>query len=197
MVEQNVLRELMSEDFLFAKIAEPEMTAIKFDDHFRDRMVEVERGHIDVFPKLWKLTPYDKTNGEITRIPRLVASYQKLKGETKDWGGYRKLTEEIPEFPLMRRMLLGADSVVQTPSLRAFETNERRMAKFSETTDQWFVGRNAVVLHYTQFVYTDESTRRRMSNAAIPKPGRFEEEWMKLDLAPTVMRARRNCEKPR
>ena len=47
----------MSEDFLFAKIAEPGMTAIKFDDHFRDRMVEVERGHIDVFPKLWNLTP--------------------------------------------------------------------------------------------------------------------------------------------
>ena len=115
MVEQNVLRELMSEDFLFAKIAEPGMTAIKFDEHFRDRMVEVERGHIDVFPKLWNLTPYDKTNGEITRIPRLVASYQKLKGETKDWGCYRKLPEEIPEFPLMRRMWLGADSVVQTP----------------------------------------------------------------------------------
>ena len=61
-------------------------------------------------------------------------------------------------------------------SLRAFETNERRMAKLSETMDPWFVGRNAFVLHYTQFVYTDESTRRRMSNAAIPKPGRFEEE---------------------
>ena len=73
--EEIVLRELMSEDLLFAKIAEPEMTAVNFDDHFSDRMGEVERGHIEVFPKLWNLRPYDKTNGEITRIPRLMASY--------------------------------------------------------------------------------------------------------------------------
>ena len=36
--EQYVLRELMSEDLLFAKVSEPEMSVINFDDHFRDRM---------------------------------------------------------------------------------------------------------------------------------------------------------------
>ena len=36
--EQRTLREPMSEDLLFAKISEPEMTVINFDDHFRDRM---------------------------------------------------------------------------------------------------------------------------------------------------------------
>ena len=79
-------------------------------------------------------------------------------------------------------MLLGADSVVQTPKLRASETTARRMAKFSKAMDQCFVGRKAAVTQYTQFAYTDESTRRRMTNAATPKPGRFEEEWEKLDL---------------
>ena len=39
----------MSEDLLFAKISEPEMTAIDFDDHLRDQMGEVDRGHIEVF----------------------------------------------------------------------------------------------------------------------------------------------------
>ena len=82
--EQHTLRELMSEDLLFAKISEPEMTVINFDDHFRDRMGEVERGHIEVFPKLWNLRPYDKTNGEITRVPRLTAAYHKVREETKD-----------------------------------------------------------------------------------------------------------------
>ena len=82
--EQHVLRELMSEDLLFAKISEPEMTVVKFDDHFRDRMGEVEKGHIEVFPKLWNLRPYDKTNGEITRIPRPTAAYHKVREETKD-----------------------------------------------------------------------------------------------------------------
>ena len=133
--EQHALRELMSEDLLFAKISEPEMTVINFDDHFCDRMGEVERGHIEVFPKLWNLRPYDKTNGEMTRVPRLTAAYHKVREETKDWGDYKKLPEAIPEFPLIRRMLLGAVSVVQTPRLRAFETNERRVGNFSVTMD--------------------------------------------------------------
>ena len=94
--EKNVLRKLMSEDLLFAKIVEPKMTVINFNDHFLDRMGEVERRHIEVFPKLWILRHYDKTNGEITRIPRLMASYQKVKEEMKDWGDYTKLPEEMP-----------------------------------------------------------------------------------------------------
>ena len=60
------------------------------------------------------------------------------------------------------------------------------MAKFSESMDPLFLGRNAD----TQFAYTDESTRRRMTNAANPKPGRFEEEWATLDLAPKNMRGK-------
>ena len=145
------------------------MTAINFDDHFRDRMGEVDRGHIEVFPKLWNLRPYNKTNGEITRIPRLTASYHKLREETKGWGDYKKLPEEIPEFPLIGRILPGADSVVQAPRLRAFQTNERRVAKFSEIRAPCFVGRNAAVLQYSQFAYKVETTRRRMNNAATPR----------------------------
>ena len=188
--EQHTLRELMSEDLLFAKISEPEMIVINFDDHFRDRMGEVERGHIEVFPKLWNLRPHDKTNGEITRVPRLTAAYHKVREETKDWGDYKKLPEAIPEFPLIRRMLLGAVSVVQTPRLRAFETNERRVGNFVGTMDPYFVGRNAAVLQYTRFAYSDQATRRRISNAATPKPGRFDEEWKGLGLAPMRMRGR-------
>ena len=94
-----------------------------------------------------------------------------MREETNDWGDYKKLPEEIPEFPLIKTMLLGVDSVVQTPRLRAFEATERRVAKFSEMMDPCFVGRNAAVLQYTQFAYTDETKRRRISNTATPKPG--------------------------
>ena len=187
---QHILRELMSEDLLFGKIAEPETAVVNFDDHFRDRMGELERGHIEVFPKLWNLRPYDKTNIEVTTIPRLTAACHKVREETKDWGDYENLPEDIPEFPLIRRMLLGAVSVVQTPRLRAFETNERRVAKFAETMDPCFVGRNAAVLQYTRFAYTDQATRRRLSNAATPKPGAFDTEWTELTLAPMRMRGR-------
>ena len=73
---------------------------------------------------------------------------------------------------------------MQTPRLRAFETNERRRAKFAETMDPCFVGRNAAVLQYTQFAYADQATRRRISNAATAKPGVFDKEWAELNLAP-------------
>ena len=87
-------------------------------------------------------------------------------------------------------MLLGAVSVVQTPRLGAFEANERRVGNFVGTMDPYFVGRNAAVLQYTRFAYTDQATRRRISNAATPKPARFDEEWKELGLAPMKMRGR-------
>ena len=43
--QNNVLLEMMSEDLQFANIAEPETTAVNFNDHFRDRMGEVERAY--------------------------------------------------------------------------------------------------------------------------------------------------------
>ena len=43
---------------------------------------------------------------------------------------------------------------------------------------------------YTRFAYTDQATRRRISNAATPKPGKFDEEWTGLGLAPMRMRGR-------
>ena len=45
-------------------------------------------------------------------------------------------------------------------------------------------------LQYTQFAYADETTKRRMNNTATPKPGRFYEEWAKLDLVPIVTRGK-------
>ena len=50
--------------------------------------------------------------------------------------------------------------------------------------------RNAAVMQYTKFAYTDELTRRRITNTATPKPRRFEEESAKLDLASMNMRGK-------
>ena len=52
------------------------------------------------------------------------------------------------------------------------------------------MGRNAAVLQYMRFAYTDQATRRRIGNAATPKPGAFDTEWAELDLAPMRMRGR-------
>ena len=80
--------------------------------------------------------------------------------------------------------------MVQAPRLRASEANERRIEQFVATMDTYFVGRNAAVLQYTRFAYTDQATRRRKSNAATPKPGGFDKEWSGLILAPMKMRGR-------
>ena len=104
--EKHALRELISEDLLFAKISEPDMNVITTSETGLGN----RRGHIEVFPKLCNLRSYDKTNGEVTRTPRLTAAYHKLREETKGWGDYKKLPEEILEFPLIRRILLGADT---------------------------------------------------------------------------------------
>ena len=40
------------------------------------------------------------------------------------------------------------------------------------------------------FASTDQATRRRIGNAATPKPGAFDTEWMELNLAPMRMRGR-------
>ena len=55
----------MSDCLLFAKISEPEITVVNFDDQFCDHMGEVDRVFIDLFPRFCKLRPYDMTNGEV------------------------------------------------------------------------------------------------------------------------------------
>ena len=76
---QKVLREAMTEDSLFAKVAEPNMTAVSLNNKFRDRMSKEDGGHHEVFPKLWILQTYDRTNSEITRIPRLLGPYHRTR----------------------------------------------------------------------------------------------------------------------
>ena len=48
----------MREDLLFGKLAVSDMTAVNFNNSFYDGMVEMDRGHLQVFPKLWNLQNY-------------------------------------------------------------------------------------------------------------------------------------------
>ena len=126
-----------------------------------------------------------------------VYPMQKLmrnKGKKLEWNdeaqvAFENIKQELCEAPVLG-MPTEKGMYVQTPRLRAFETNERRVENFVGTMDPYFVGRNAAVLQYTRFAYTDQATRRRISNAATPKAGRFDEEWKGLGLAPMRMRGR-------
>ena len=74
------------------------MTAVNFNDHFRDRMGEMDRGNIEVFPKLLNLRLYGRTNSEIARTPRIIVPCQNVSKVTEDWGDYKNLPEEILDF---------------------------------------------------------------------------------------------------
>ena len=73
-------------------------------------------------------------------------AHQKIRNKTENWN-----EEEIPEYPLMKRMLLGADSGVQSPRLRAYETDGRSYGRFSGSMDPVFVNSNAAMMQCTQF----------------------------------------------
>ena len=117
----------------------------------------------------------------------MLKAYQKLRKETEDWNDFKRLPEELPEYPLIRRMSVGAESVVQTPGVGASETDERRIAAFSTSMNPCFIRK---VQQHTQFAYVEESTRRSMHNTATPKPGRFEAEWVALKVALLAMRGK-------
>ena len=87
----------MSEDLLFAKISEPEMTSINFDDHFRDRMGEVDRGHIEVFPKLWNLRPYSFRGSDINANTCEITTRPRMK-QTQQSSSLDPKTTEMTQF---------------------------------------------------------------------------------------------------
>ena len=110
---QSALQEAMSGDLMFGELDERDLEAI-FNKHFRDRMGEMERGHMEVYSK--NLRPYDKANGEVLEISRLLTANQKVRKKRKN----RKISMSCPTKYQNRRLLLGAKCVVYAPRLWVF-----------------------------------------------------------------------------
>ena len=49
---QNILQEALSKYMPFERVFEPKMRTINFNNRFRDRMAELERGRIEQYAKL-------------------------------------------------------------------------------------------------------------------------------------------------
>ena len=54
------LAEARSENLLFGKLEEQELTAVKFNNRFRKKIDEAERGYIRINPNLRNFRPYEK-----------------------------------------------------------------------------------------------------------------------------------------
>ena len=92
---QSALQEAMSGDLMFGELDEPDLEAI-LNKHFRDRMGEMERGHKEVYSK--NLRPYDKANGEVLEISRLLTANQKVRKKRKN----RKISMSSTNYQLGR-----------------------------------------------------------------------------------------------
>ena len=146
----------------------PKMAAINFND---DSGTECGKWRKNMMKTNVGCKISDRTNGKKNKNPLIVKAYQKARKETEDWNDFEKLPEKISEYPLIRRLLLGADSVVQSPP------NWARKKLMRDGRDilslcQWIFVRNAAVMQDTHcYTYLEEWTKRRLSNAATHETG--------------------------
>ena len=132
-VEQEELRGLTSDGRLFGRIAEPGWMLMDFNNSFKSRMGDVDDSHIQFNPKLWNLGPLVKDTGEPMRVPAWLEAYTRVKENQDAWlAGSRPLPSQCPQFPPIRRTLLGVTSPVVAPRIGAARDAEKRMQKLSE-----------------------------------------------------------------
>ena len=96
-------------------------------------MGDVDDSHIQFIPKLRNLRPVKKDTGEAMRVPAWPNAYAHVERNQDAWlAGSRPLPSQYPQYPPIRRMLLGVTSPVVAPRIGAARDAEKRMQKWSE-----------------------------------------------------------------
>ena len=75
-----------------------------------EKWIEAHRG----IPEALELKALQKNERRKHKSSWTDCRISQIERRQERLGDYKKLPEDIPEFPLIRRMLLGADSVVQS-----------------------------------------------------------------------------------
>ena len=128
-VEQQELRELAIDGRLFARIAEPGWMLIDFN-MFKCRNGGEDLSNVQFNPTLRILRPIVKDSGEAMRVPAWPEAYVHLKENQQAWlVGSRPFPDQCPQYPQIRRMLLGVTSPITAPSIGATREVEARMRK--------------------------------------------------------------------
>ena len=98
-----------------------------FNNSFKCRIGDVDDSHIQFNPKLWNLRPILKDTEEAMRVPAWAEAYAHVKENQGAWlAGSRPLPSQCPQYPPIRRMLLGVTSpvialVLEPPVMRKRE----------------------------------------------------------------------------
>ena len=131
------------------------------NNRFECRMGDVDDYHIQFNPKLWKLRPVANDTGEAMRVPAWPKAYAHDKENQGAWlAGSRPLPSQCPQYPPIRRMLLGVTSPVVAPRIGATRDAEKRMQKWSEGMEPRFISWNVAPMHTFDFSFPDAWSRK-------------------------------------
>ena len=128
-------------------------------------------GPIETYPKFWNLNPLKANGQEILRISAWKKSFDLVKRELETTLEKKILPATIPEFPTVRRMTLGINSLLVVPSLFAKATVERQQEEFTDGWDPLFIGCTAAVYFHTCDIKINSWTTqaKKMRGSMPPK----------------------------
>ena len=108
----------MSETVLFGKGKDPELMVFNFWGQLHCRMGGKRQGPIEVFPKFWNLNPVAGDKREVLRIPAWKGSFVFAEKELETILQRDLLPVAVPEFPTVRGMTLGMNSLCREATKR-------------------------------------------------------------------------------
>ena len=142
-----------------------------FNNSFKCRMGNVDLSHIQFNPKLWNFRPVVKDTGEAMRVPAWPEAYAHVKENRDAWlTGSRPLPSQCPQYPPIRRRLLGVTSPVIAPRIGASRNAKKRMRKWSEGMEPRFITWNVAAMPTFDFSFPDAWSRKKVKAPPSRKP---------------------------
>ena len=182
--QQEVLRARMSNTVLFGKVKDPELVVFNFRGQLQCRMRAKREGPIETYPKFWKLNPLTANGQQILRIPAWKKSFELVKKELEATLEKEVLPATNPEFPTVRRMVLGMNSPLVVPSLFARAMVEKQQVEFTDGWDPLFIGYTAAVYFHTCDIKINSwTTQAKKMRGSMPPKFEVREILRTLDRA--------------
>ena len=91
--------------------------------------------------------------------------------------GFRPLPDQCPQYPPIRRMLLGVTSPVIAPRIGAARDAEEKMRKWSEGKEPRFISWNVAAMHTFEFTFPDAWSLKKIKAPPSSRPGVSVDVW--------------------
>ena len=182
--QQEVLRAQMSNTVLFGKVKYQELMVYTFRGKLQCRMGGKREGPIETYTKFWNLNPLTASGQEFLRIPARKKSFELVKRKLEAILEKEILPTTIPEFPTVRRMILGMNSSLVVPSLFARAAMEGQQREITDGWDPVFIGYTvSVYFHTCDIKINSWTTQAKKMRGSLPPKFEIREVLRKLERA--------------